>query len=416
MQTEIGVTFPQPAVPPRPAKQINPKIQGRRLSSYNQNIIQQPQSQNMKFRWIENNTMLGTPPYERAGHSAILTSSKELIIYGGHDASNNKLNDLVIYNMQTNFFNNAVPMNKLIVLHKGKLELHSNYKFGDKVPFSPQQELTPPPPPRAYHTAVLKDSFMIVFGGCPAEIEGPLYFLHLPTKTWLKFVTPNCPSEVKIPRSHHTANMNGDEMLIYGGINGVTPLSSLISFNTNKFKWTLISNKLPAVCKHSSFIKDEILYIIGGATENGNNNFLAIDIKSGTVLQNGASAFPQLQLNLRLLATAYDPSRNWLYIFGGFCVENDETECGCTDKLYIIDMNKKTYGYINSPLLKCPSPRCGHTMVLAGNNLVVFGGCDRLPLLNGEWVFCDFSNTINIFQPPPPDVDVSQIRDLIKWA
>ena len=390
----------------------------RRTSSYNQNTIQPAQplpEKKLPFGWVEvENEQMGTPPYERAGHTSVITGDQNLIIYGGHDADNNRLGDLTKYDLKKNMFLNVVAINRFTRLHKDKLELINNYN--NKVPISPQQEISPPPPPRAYHTAVLKDDFMIVFGGCPSEKDGPVYFLHIESTTWLKFVSANNPPEVKLPRLHHTACMNGENMIVYGGVSGVTPLSSLLSFNTSKFKWTLISKDLPAIFKHSAFIKDDVLYVVGGTTDNGNNNFMGIDIKNGTVI-NRSNMFPaSINLNLRLLTTIYDKKRDWLYIFGGFNVEEDDIECGCTDRLYIIDMKTKNYGVINSILMRCPSPRCGHTMNLYDDKLVVFGGCDRLPLLNGEWVFCDFSNTINIFNPPPPDIELSRLREIIQLS
>lgn len=365
---------------------------------------------NKYFEWIENEKEIGTPPYERAGHSAVIAQDK-MFVYGGHDANNNKLNDLVIFDLKQHMFMGVVAMNRLVNLHKGKLQFREN--CADKVPLSDSQELSPPPPPRAYHTAVLKDDFMIVYGGCPAEIEGPLYFLHLDTKTWLKYVNPNSPKEVKIPRSHHSAVMNGDEMIIYGGINGVTPLHTLLTFNTTKFKWNSYNqNNYPKIYKHSSFIRDGFLYLVGGTTDKANHNFTKIELKKYTVVSEG-NEFP-FTLNLSLLATFYDSSRDWLYIHGGYCVGDGDIECGCSDRLSIIDMKTPSnYVIISSPLVECPSPRCGHTMVLYDGKLIVFGGCDRLPLLNGEWVFCDFSNSINRFKPPPPDVQISQVRDYI---
>lgn len=365
-----------------------------------------------KYEWVENEKEIGTPPYERAGHTAVISKDK-MFVYGGHDANNNKLNDLVIYDLKQNMFMGIVAMNRLVNLHKGKLQFRENCT--DKVPLSVNQELSPPPPPRAYHTAVLKDDFMIVFGGCPAEIEGPLYFLHLETKTWLKYVSANSPKEVKAPRSHHTAVMYGDDMIIYGGINGVTPLHSLLTFNVTKFKWSVYSQQgYPKIYKHSSFIRDGILYLVGGTTDKANHNFTLINLRDHNVVIEGIEAFP-FTLNLRLLATVYDSSRDWLYIHGGYCVGEGDIECGCSDRLYIIDMkNPSNYSIVSSPFSKCPPPRCGHTMVLYNSDLIVFGGCDRLPLLNGEWVFCDFSNSINTFQsPPPPKESLSNLQELI---
>jgi hypothetical protein len=62
----------------------------------------------------------------------------------------------------------------------------------------------------------------------------------------------------------------------------------------------------------------------------------------------------------------------------------------------------------------CPSPRCGHAMVAYQHRLFVFGGCDRLPLLNGEWIYCDFSNAIWEFQPPPQGFNLLLLRSLMQ--
>ena len=201
-------------------------------------------------------------------------------------------------------------------------------------------------------------------------------------------------------------------MVVFGGIHGSTMLNDLMIFDTIKFKWTVIKNNLEAIYSHSCFVKDDNLFVVGGFKINGPNDYMVISLSDGKQLTS-SSFLPKINFAARSLTTVYEEKFQRLYIFGGFSVDSDGEEIGCTNKITIIDLNTQKYGFITYSISRgdYPKPRCGHTMVLYKGKLILFGGCDRLPLLNGEWVFCDFSNSIWEFTPPDPKQPLS---DFIK--
>jgi hypothetical protein len=273
------------------------------------------------------------------------------------------------------------------------------------------------PPPgsclmRMYRASV--PPTMGMMGGCPYETDGEVYFFDITASTWQKSVSPNAPPEVRMPRSHHSANIWGTIMVIYGGLSSGMTLNHLLTFDLVRFQWTVIkpTAPLPKVCGHSCFVKDDILFVAGGCRENC-SHFVGISLVDGSRVSVSAH-LPKMELTVGLAATCYDPQFERLYICGGYSVNGDVEE-GCIDRLHIIDLQHKTIGSVFSALTShCPSPRCGHSMMLWGHKLYMFGGCNRLPLLNGEWVFCDFSNSVWSFTPPPAGFDLLTLRELLQ--
>jgi hypothetical protein len=203
-------------------------------------------------------------------------------------------------------------------------------------------------------------------------------------------------------------------MVIYGGLSSGTTINHLLTFDLIRFQWTVIrpTVPLPKVYGHSCFVKDDILFVVGGCRESC-SHFIGISLVDGSKVS-VSSYLPKMELTVGLAATCYDPQFERLYIYGGYSIDGDVEE-GCTDRLHIIDLKHKTVGSVFSALTPHgPSPSCGHSMVLWGHRLYMFGGCNRLPLLNGEWVFCDFSNAVWCFTPPPPGFDLLTLRELLQ--
>jgi N-acetylneuraminic acid mutarotase len=355
--------------------------------------------------WSQISDASGSPPFERANHSAVVIDDK-LIIYGGEDSTGNLLNDMVILELTRQSWTNAY-VNRHIARKAKKAHTPDVLK---SMQHSPSQEPSQPPGARSRHTAIRFMSSMIVMGGCPADVHGDIFFLDTTTMTWSKFAKSSSPPEVKVARSQHCAALWKTNMVVFGGINGDVPLNSLILFDIQKGKWSVLKTSLPAVYGHSCFVRGDLLFIIGGAREGGaSSNFIGCSLVDGSLIQAG-NYFPSLDLNIELLSAVFDPLLDRLYIFGGFAVTTDDEEVGCTDQLHIVDLRTQTIATLFAPLVKDgPSPRCGHSMEFWDNTLIVFGGCNRLPLLTGEWVFCDFSNAVWRFLCPPAGVDVRQL-------
>jgi hypothetical protein len=353
--------------------------------------------------WKQQDDSIGTPPFERANHTAIIVDSK-LYIYGGHDYAGTPLNDVVIYDIERtcwihSSFRRTLP-------RKGKPhDRHAKQ-------MNPALQACPQPPRRCKHTAVYYQGHMVVMGGCPSETEGEIYFLDLAAMNWYRFIPTNPPPEAIVPRSHHSASIWNSSMVIFGGINGETALDSLIIFDFQKFRWTVLKHGLPMVYAHTSFVKGDILFIVGGWRENC-SHFLAVSLVDGSKVI-ASNYLPKFDIDVGLAASCYDAEYDRLYILGGYSINSDVEE-GCTDRLHIIDLKQKTVTDVFSALIaNCPSPRCGHVMALYNDNLFVFGGCNRLPLLNGDWVFCDFSNAVWQFKTPPAGFDLTRLREMFQ--
>lgn len=105
-------------------------------------------------------------------------------------------------------------------------------------------------------------------------------------------------------------------------------------------------------------------------------------------------------LNIKRIGTtlSYDQEASKLYIFGGFVNTEGVDEFGCSTEIEVIDFVNHSVTHLNSSLLSpSPAPRCESASIIFNHKFYVYGGCDRLPLLNGKWIFCDFSNSLWVF-------------------
>ena len=342
---------------------------------------------------------LGTPPFERANHTAVLTSDNKIIIYGGHDSIGNLLNDLISYDIERNSWNSIAANRKLTRIGRKMVISDKFPTYHIPQPFEP----CPSPPARSNHTAILFNQKMWIFGGNTDEIDGRTYVFEINHYTWTVFIPKNPPEDVISPRIGHSAVLWGDNMVIFGGTNGSTVLpSTILILDLKKLKWSILNcHLLQPNYDHSSFIRNESLFIVGGASFQSSNGFLAVSLKDGSLL-NICDLIPDtLNANRRLITATYDPIDDQLYLFGGYTINEEEIESGCSNHLDILNFSTQTYGTLYSDIcIKKPNPKCGHVSILYNKQLYIFGGCNRLPLLNGEWVFCDFSSRLWKLNPP----------------
>ena len=73
------------------------------------------------------------------------------------------------------------------------------------------------PTPRIGHTAVLYENKIVIFGGegPNKELFNEIFSYDLSTSTWSKIQSVG---SLPAPRSYHTACINQDNMIIFGGI------------------------------------------------------------------------------------------------------------------------------------------------------------------------------------------------------
>jgi N-acetylneuraminic acid mutarotase len=125
------------------------------------------------------------------------------------------------------------------------------------------------PPTREHHTCVHYKNEIIVFGGF-SEVNKctDLYALNLSTKKW-RILNSNSKLFTQ-SIFHHTSSVFGDDMFVFGGVLGSEPSSNLYKYSFLKDEWEILQTNQNNVFtptprfKHSSFIFQECLYILGG--------------------------------------------------------------------------------------------------------------------------------------------------------
>eukprot|EP01080_Neovahlkampfia_damariscottae_P010110 gene10110-2530_t len=123
------------------------------------------------------------------------------------------------------------------------------------------------PPTREHHTCVLYNNEIFVFGGYSENNQcTDIYALDLRTKKWRSLKS----TFFKTSLYHHTSIVYEGSMFVFGGISGNSVSNSLYKYTFSTNQWeVVVTNQndvfLPSSrFKHSSFIHDECLYILGG--------------------------------------------------------------------------------------------------------------------------------------------------------
>jgi hypothetical protein len=178
----------------------------------------------------------GTPPAARRYHTAVWTGS-ELIVWGGTHGS--YLNDGGRYNPAGNSWT-AVST-------------------------------TGAPAARQYHTAVWTGSEMIVWGG--AYYDGSSHYLNDGGRynpagnSWTAVSTTGAPAA----RGGHTAVWTGSELIVWGGVNGVSYLNDGGRYNPAGNSWTAVSTTGAPAARyyHTAVWTGSELIVWGGYGNSG---------------------------------------------------------------------------------------------------------------------------------------------------
>eukprot|EP00164_Ancoracysta_twista_P001475 GFYU01001925.1.p1 GENE.GFYU01001925.1~~GFYU01001925.1.p1 ORF type:complete len:604 (-),score=184.61 GFYU01001925.1:301-2112(-) len=244
----------------------------------------------------------GAPPGDRAGHAAVLTEDNCLLIFGGSAGPQALLNDLFVLDMDA-------------------LEWWAPETQGEL------------PSKRVGHTATLAGNKMIVFGGCEESdvwTDNKVYVLNIETWTWF---VPEVRGEVPSPRSAHSATVvNGNKMIVYGGIDGKQRLDDLYVLDTDTWTWQ---------CPFTT-----------GVVPPGRSSHTATLV------------------------------RDKLAIYGGWCMDDDGDRC--VDDLYLLDVASFRWSRPTLAGSNTPKPRANHTAAAIGSKLFVYGGRDGLKQVDGR--------------------------------
>lgn len=241
---------------------------------------------NLKTKAWELITTSGTKPSQRQGPAAVQYND-EFVIIGGQIYGGQNLNTAFKLNLQTNKWNQLSASNApnprcfhTAVLYKDDLILYGGtdnfggkgfldgvWKLNLKQPTA-WEEISISgikPAARGYHTAVIHNDDMIIFGGQHSTANGNNIFssevwsLNLKTNIWtLRTATGTVPHGLQGTR----ATIYGDLMILFGG----RPTSGshsdeVVTFNLNTNEFTKMTTTTPPErrMQHSSVIVAHII-------------------------------------------------------------------------------------------------------------------------------------------------------------
>jgi N-acetylneuraminic acid mutarotase len=222
----------------------------------------------------------GTIPSERYGHSAVVIENK-MYVFGGCDSLGRFNNDLFVYNFDKKRWKQLTPSGTLpkarhfhtAVVHDGCIWVFggkSNGYMNDllclnlkTMSWEPQEYFGGKPPSKRYgHTAVVHNKCMYVFGGYDdfGYKTNELYEYRFDSHEWRKIETyGDCPEKF-----HHSAVVHGNSMYVFGGSDCSNVLLEY-RFGTRTWAkvWT-IGKPPDGRWGHSAVVHKNKMWIVGG--------------------------------------------------------------------------------------------------------------------------------------------------------
>eukprot|EP01090_Pellita_catalonica_P007392 TRINITY_DN17977_c0_g1_i1.p1 TRINITY_DN17977_c0_g1~~TRINITY_DN17977_c0_g1_i1.p1 ORF type:complete len:564 (-),score=55.74 TRINITY_DN17977_c0_g1_i1:87-1778(-) len=177
---------------------------------------------------------------EVSGHSSVLDDNSGILyIFGGFDSEGGFLSDLFLFNIETNTWT--------------------------------QFEGNVLPPGRHFHSAVLHEGAMYIFGGTSNGYYNDFYRFHLDSLRWT--LISDYEGTLPSPRYGHTAVIHNNCMYVYGGFDKDGFICNDVhSFNFKSSKWkklsvTYANEEIALSCEryhHSAVVHQGAMYIFGG--------------------------------------------------------------------------------------------------------------------------------------------------------
>ena len=298
-------------------------------------------------------TFLSNSAIPRADHSAV-TIGSDMYIFGG-DNQITFLSDLWKYNRASNSWrslkncpitlnsHSAVVFGKNMFIFGGSSNgsIVNNLWLYNSVSDSwSQLTNTNAATARVGHSAVAIGSDMFIFGGftqSPHGVLSDLWSYNNVTGIWNKIIASGPPSA----RSNHSAVVIGLNMYVFGGsglVNETDTLNDLWVYSSGNNSWSQLANGSTPRLMHSAVAIGSDMFIFDGIDPNGN-----------------------------------PLSDVWCY-------------------------NSVSNSWIQLPPLSnnCPAARSGHTTVVIGSNVFLFGGTDNTNYFSDLWKFLAVPVTISI--------------------
>ncbi|XP_020242016.1 rab9 effector protein with kelch motifs-like isoform X2 [Asparagus officinalis] len=190
-------------------------------------------------------------------------------------------------------------------------------------------------------------------------------------KTWSKPLMKGAPPS---PRDSHSCTTVGNRLFVFGGTDGTTPLKDLHVLDTSCNTWIVpaVSGEGPDAREgHSATLVDKRLFIFGGCGKSSDthqelyfNDLYILDTEKfiwERAITSGTPPSP------RDSHTCSSWNRK-IIVLGG----EDQSDCYLSD-VYMLDAEALVWKQVNTSG-QMLAPRAGHTTVLVGSCLFVFGG------------------------------------------
>ncbi|WP_207912346.1 Kelch repeat-containing protein [Pseudobacteriovorax antillogorgiicola] len=223
------------------------------------------------------------------------------------------------------------------------------------------------PSPRVMHTAVWTGNAMLVWGGLLRHktnsrvTGGGLYFPD--DNHWQ---TIRLPSRMPLTRYNHSHVWTGDELIVWGGIDGNlgSPTAEGFRFNKGTRMWSNISDQgAPAARSgHSSNWDGERMFVFAGLSDH---DYLA-DLYA---YQPDDNRWSKISLPQQVQKRSYHTSvwtGSHILVWGG------QNESGFLSTGLIIDPYTGAVSPMN--LAGAPKARINHTAVWTGRKMIIWGG------------------------------------------
>jgi hypothetical protein len=394
-----------------------------------------PAQDNSKHLWEEIRTS-GAHPSRRSYHSAVMWGDK-MLIYGGQDLKEGAQSGLWMIEV-TQFDQGEweeIPLARSSPLcrHSAVLLDDVMYVFGGS---DGQEEFNTTlaislrtravreiaaasrslPPPLDSHSACAYTSsqgrFMVVFGGfCVGERTNGLFLLNLDTETWQRVDAGPGPE----PRSNHSAVVFRENMYVFGGTNDEgEKLNDLWKLGLNTLRWEKIqaTGDVPSGRSgHSAVVYTDLMIVFGGMKDitKETNDMYSYSLTEHTwvhfqyehqikdpVSTEQLEEFKKSKLsppkpkNTEGSPTSWKRSSESPGLRRNTDLQPAESSPKKKKTLYDGPASP-TAGRIKD---RVPHPRDGHSAVISGSFMIVFGGDRHQMPFNDCYVYFLVENTI----------------------
>ena len=236
---------------------------------------------------------------------------------------------------------------------------------------------------RSLHSAVVYENNMVIFGGYDGlNRVNDLYLFNFSTHTWKLLPSMGlAPS----PRDRHTAVVHLNKLYVFGGYDGSSRVNDFFSYDYTTGQWKPVAAQgLPPTPRHShsAVVHNHCMYIFGGYDGSYKKDFFEYNFVDSLWRKvDSKGKVPHARYR-----TACVVSGNKMVLFGGHdgAMHLDDTAA--------FDFTTQTWQILNTRGVP-PRHRDSHVAVANGNSFFIFGGSTgaamndfhELNLLTNEW-------------------------------